>query len=240
MIYVVSHVWAEKNKQFADALIYQMSSLFLYPPSCGVTLVVVATEDDESVTSAIRCFQDAIKIEQYFLPLELLGRRSIGRNDVAHLFPNDRNDIVWFADVDYFFGEGCLEALSKYEWEENTVAVFPKSVLISKTHGLGDECLAKFHVNGPMVPRVMNVDSTDFVPKKYFRAIGGAQIVPGDIARKYGYLNDQAKWQKPTTTPFADTREDVFFRRELSTHGMIRSIDLPNCFRIRHREGHPA
>jgi hypothetical protein len=238
MIFIVSHVWAEKNKQFADALIYQMSSLFLYPPSCGVTLVVVATEKDESVASAVRCFQDAIKIEQYFLPLELLGRRSIGRNDVAQLLNGNRNDIVWFADVDYFFGESCLETLSKYEWEDSTVAVFPKSVLISKTHELGDECLAKSHVY--IGESSVNVNLIDFVHKRYFRAIGGAQIVRGDIARKHGYLNGQAKWQKPTTTPFADTREDVFYRRELSTHGIIRSIDLPNCYRLRHTSGHPA
>jgi len=143
-------------------------------------------------------------------------------------------DIFWFADCDYFFGEGCLDSLGDHIWSNDCVGVFPRMVQISKTHTIGDNTL------GLISDKALNINPNDFENKQYYRAIGGAQIVRGSVARQCGYLGNDSKWQSPTNTPFKDTKEDVFFRRQLKVYGKIVGIDLPNCFRLRHSQGHPA
>lgn len=238
-IHIVSHCWAEKNKQFADALYYQLSSLAIHRPQCRAYVTVVCTKSDESVANVVNAFQDLVEVQQCFLSLENVGRRSIGRNYVAKCLSVDA-DIVWFADVDYFFGEGCLDALSGHTWPEEWVAVFPKTVLISSAHAMGDKALSLARC-AQQQPSTIPIDvvPADYVLKRYNQAIGGAQIVRGDIAQ-LGYLPGQLKWQQPTASPFHDTREDVQYRKQLREYGEIVGIDLPNVFRLRHTEGHPA
>ena len=83
-------------------------------------------------------------------------------------------------------------------------------------------------------PRVVDIDPTEFVEKRYGRAIGGVQIVRGDFARKYGYLHDVAKYQQPVEHPFGDFRDDIAYRDFVRSFGRIVGIDLPGMYRLRH------
>ncbi len=78
--------------------------------------------------------------------------------------------------------------------------------------------------------KVYEINPDDFMPSKH-RAIGGLQIVPGDVAREFGYCKD-TKWQSPVTNEtWQDTRGDRAFRGILGTKGL--PIHLPNLYRIR-------
>ena len=233
MIHIITHVYAEQNKQFAGALAYQLSSLLLYPPENGVCIHVACVDSDADTLRVIKHFENDVNVKPHFMSYNQLGRRSIGRNNIAKSL-SQYTDFVWFADADYFFGEGCLDAVAKHHWPSDCVAIFPRQVLISKTHDDGAAMLDKVYID----TKTVEVNPDDYVPKRYFRAIGGAQIVRGSIAG-YGYLDGEKKWQRPTDKPFADTREDVYYRRELEKRGRIVGVDIPNCYRIRHLEGHP-
>jgi hypothetical protein len=93
----------------------------------------------------------------------------------------------------------------------------------------------KDHVTGDLVlsgQRPLHIG--DFVPKHYTRAIGGVQIVRGEFAQKYGYLNSESKWQLPNPKPFGDFKDDIAYRRMCGLFGKIRGVDLDGVLRIRH------
>jgi hypothetical protein len=81
-------------------------------------------------------------------------------------------------------------------------------------------------------PAIIDIDPADFVPLNYDRAIGGVQIVPGEIARTRGYCNGR---RRLLTVPssFGGFSDDVTFRRSLGTNGT--PIDFNGVYRIRHR-----
>jgi len=137
-------------------------------------------------------------------------------------------DWVWFADCDFLFGDGALDALGGRAGETDAVLLFPREVQGSRTHATGDKAIAA--ASGP--PRVLAIEREDFSPMRFSRATGGVQIARGDVVRRLGYCKDSAprarglRWRVP--------REDVKFRRSLGTRGT--PIDLPNVYRIRHSQ----
>lgn len=171
------------------------------------------------------------------LPLarEDVTRRAIGRNKAA--LKSD-GDLVWFCDVDYVFKDGCLDRLWELWLEsDKPVLLHPRKVFIQPTHAEGDVMIADA-LNRP--GELLDCDTSGFKTKRYHAAIGGVQIVDGDVARKIGYL-EGTKWQRPTDRPFF-TAEDVAFRSQCQSHARKtgrrykEAIDLPNLFRLRHTQ----
>lgn len=233
-INVVTHCWAGKYPQFAAALAYQLSSLVVHPTRADVRVVLLCTPTDMRVRRVTEYYDRQVQIVQHFMALDKLGRRSIGRNYAAMHLCADA-DVVWFTDVDYVFRAGCMDGLTDYEWPDGVSMIFPRAIKISKTHPTGDATLAMLEDK----LGTMDVDPQDFTDKRYFRAIGGAQIVRGFFARTHGYLNNDDRWQRPTDSPFSDTREDIQYRKFAQRHGSIVGIDLPGVYRLRHSGGHP-
>lgn len=226
---IVSHCW-----RYARLLDYQLSSLVLYPPKETEVLMTVFFSDSDRETGAVvehfggllgSLCGGRVRLRGWVLPEEQLVRRGVGRNMAA--LATEAN-WVWFADCDFFFGAGALDALRRRTAETNANLVFPREVQGSRTHATGDKSIAA--ASGP--PRVLDIGREDFAPMRFSRATGGVQIARGDVVRRQGYCKDSARrarslrWHVP--------REDVKFRRSLGTKGT--PIDLPNVYRIRHSQ----
>lgn len=250
---VITHCWSGPGGQYAKLLAYQIASLLRHPPKCHVTLTVASDDDDEPVEAIYQSFwecprDDARENERRVVPGPVNGdlihiaptvtlrteswyplcvfQRPVIRNERAL---NTKADYVWFADADYLFGDGCLDALVQITGRLGNL-FFPRTTMISRDHATGDRYIA--------APTPLPIDPADFVPKVEKRAIGGIQIVPGVIARTYGYLPN-TKWQTPApegTNTIIGFRADARYRQALGNRG--KPIDLPNLFRLRHsRDG---
>jgi len=230
-IEIVTHCYAERLPHYADALVYQLSSLVLHRPSNDVMVTVCTTPDDKRTNDAAWfAYLNSVDVRPLFLTPPQLFRRAIGRNLAAK---QTEADIVWFTDADIAFGQGCIDALAGVDWKDDVSIVYPPDTWISRDHAMGDRTLAQ--VGGE--PQLIDVDPTEFVPKQYNNPIGPIQIVQGNFARKYGYLDGHPKWQRPVTDgKFARCSADPVFRRFCKRHGRVMKVDLPNVFRIRHSE----
>lgn len=236
-IEIVTHCYAGVYQHYADALRYQFGSLIANPPrECSVSLAVCFCHDDEQTWQVFLDLATAVamtpNLDLILFPLALaeLGRRAIGRNKAAK---SNKADVVWFTDCDVCFGPHCLDALAAYSWPEGVSMVFPRHGQISRTHAIGQETLDR--ASSADIPVV---DPTTLKEKGYGRAIGPIQIVPGDLARRIGYLDGHPKHQQPRTDgkPFADFRDDIAARKQYMKYGRIEAINLANWYRIRHAE----
>lgn len=223
--------------RYSRVLNYQLASIKANPPeSAQVTVTIFGAEDDKPTRDVIRYWWEQCKSlwpdvmirPIQILPLPLLLRRAIGRNYAAL---NTKADLVWFLDCDLVFGPGCLETLATIDLPDDKL-FYPRTTLIQNTHALGDE----YALRAAAGPGIYPFNPADFHPEQH-RGIGGAQIVPGDVAREYGYCRDDPKRLAPVTDgQWKVTRGDVTFRKILGTKGS--PIDLPNLYRIRQtREG---
>ena len=165
-----------------------------------------------------------------------VGSRATSRNIAAK---TTKADIVWFADADYMFGEGCLDFLSNEldEWPMDVAIVYSRHVRKSREFEQGDELIRRMAND----LTVRDVDKKDFFNGLHNRAIGGMQIVPGFLARQFGYLDEPeyAKFHKPNNPFFSkSTKEDVTYRKQLRrrTGRVEKELRVPNIYRIRHSE----
>jgi len=242
LVEIVSHCYAAELPQYAAMLVYQASSLVLHKPKhCRVCLSICVQREDQhgtvpsdpNVAKVLSWVKETLKENSiqwticYQRKVEL-GRRCIGRN---HLALHSNADIVWFADVDQVYRDGVLDQLVEMPWPEQASMVFPRDIMIHRDWITGDE--RTFAVDLDDL-HLVDVELSEFVAKRYKKAIGGVQIVRGDFARKYGYLDRNEKWQQPTEKPLGDFRDDIAYRRFCLDHGLIVGVDLPGLFRLRH------
>ena len=229
-IEIVSHCYSEQHPVFASLLTSQLSSLWLWPPEKCRVLVVICTTTSDKLTRAVGAsFADLfaggpVDVQVRLYEKSHLFRRAIARNFAAKM---TTSDIVWFADADYLFGQGCLDNLAAYDI---TGLSYPRQVLIHKSHRAGDVEISR------IVPgEVFEPDLTLFQPQRVKFAIGGLQIVPGAVAREKGYL-DHSKWIKPVDPAkgFQDTREDKSYRAEFKAQSV--GLNLPRLMRFRHSQ----
>ena len=235
---IVTHCWAGDLPQYAQFLKYQVSSLVLYRPRVKVGVTVCYCRDDADTMKVLQGMISHTTIKDFDLrgiamSKEKLGRRSIGRNIAAKAA---EEDIVWFADVDMVFREGCLDELYAQFvglQSKNVVMVYPTKIKIHKDHETGDRAVENARKSAL---KYVDVKPEDFGDKTYNRAIGGVQIVWGDFARKHGYLDGDMKWQQPRTDgkPFGDFRDDIAYRKFCSGYGRVQGIQLPGVYRLRH------
>jgi hypothetical protein len=206
-------------------LAYQLSSLVLYPPrETDYTLRVFCAKEDALTTRMIEWFikHTTIKLWPTVLPKSQLLHRAIGRNMAC---TDNTSDWMWFTDADYFFREGCLDTLARVETKAKLI--FPPKTYFTKTHAIGDA-----YAQRAIEPGIVDIDEADFKLHKLNRAIGGVQIVPGDVAREYGYCRNHKGYQSPVKgDEFIRNHSDKQFRRDLGTGGT--KVDLPGVYRIR-------
>lgn len=231
-IELVIHCW-----QFSRALQYLLESLFRHPPQTETHVMATVCYSDEDDRTRTLLFQadtrmnrtpEGLYIQPWPMLLGELLNRSIGRNERA--LGTDA-DLVWFMDCDYWLGEGCLDSLADVAVDpresDYSPLYYPQTVLISKDHATGDAYTDRIAWGGPV-----EIDPTDFIPKREKKAIGGIQIVPGDVARVVGYAAAHPRYLKPVTNgKWQTTHGDVVLRKVLGTNG--KPIDMPNCYRIR-------
>jgi hypothetical protein len=208
---------------------YQLASLV----RCGNVSVSVCYTPSDELTVAVLDW-----IEGFELPLERIDlkkgelfRRSIGRN-IAAL--GSTEDLVWFTDVDHVFMPHCFGELQKI-WGEldhpRPAMIYPGTIQIQATHELGDELVRTYNHD-----KMLFIDPAEFVPKTYTRAIGGVQIVDGEIARRYGYLDKSKKYQEVTdgNHPFPNFRDDIAYRNKCKTLGGVKQVQFGGLYRLRH------
>jgi len=237
MIHIITHCYATRFPQYAVFLRAHLSSLLLYPPKTRVQVTVCCDPEDKLTEAVLEDFRGSFltRLEIYPMSRDRLFRRSIGRNEVSL---KSKADLVWFADVDHVFVDGCLDSLDE-KWpklkalQPNCLMVYPNEIMIHKTHAIGNKFWKdSFTKKG----RLLNIDYEDFTLKINHKAIGGIQIVDGNYVREFGYLNNQKRWLKPTepSIPFPSFTDDVKFRNLLMSRGIVCKISIPNLYRLRH------
>jgi len=221
---VVSHCW-----NYAHFLVYQLSSLILFPPKkLDVTMTVFYSPEDKKTAELLDWFgrQTIPGVTWNWQPVrrQELFRRGIGRNRAALA---TKADWVWFTDCDLMFRENCLNTLAEVLQGRRDALLFPEE---ERTTDLLAE-------NNPMLragsrePQVLDIDTTSFTIRKIAKATGPLQIAHGDVCRAVGYCRNIALYQKPVES-FAKCHEDRAFRWLLQSQG--EPVDVPGVYRIRH------
>lgn len=231
-IEIVSHLYGVELPHYVGAFKHHLSSLVLHPPrTCEVSVVAWYCPRDRRAVELLAWFAQNTRLDLRTRAEEdplVLGRRCIGRNDSAL---RTQADVVWFADGDFVFHEGCLDALAVLEWPADAVLLFPRRYMIHREHAIGDR------ISGDPTPGLVEAvtDPAEWVETGHSVAIGGIQIVSGDFCRAHGYLNGQRKWMVPHVRPFANTLDDRAFRlyAEAKSGFKQRRTDLPGLYRIR-------
>lgn len=222
------------NYRYSRLAMYQMSSLVLFPPERVRVRHVMYVADQEADDPNARrlavyfrdhpaCQRPTVAWEPRTMEKQYLMRRAVGRDDACR---RTTADWVWFADADMLFGPGALDTLADRLRDFRGKMAYPKQVTASVDHAAGDELIEA--AAGP--PRLVDFMGGRFAPMRYNRAIGGVQVVRGDVARSVGYCRG-SKWQRPEKV-WKRTFEDAEFRRTIGTDGT--GLDVPNVYRIRH------
>ena len=213
----------------------QLSSLVKWKPKnveVHFTLCTADT-DDRSLLVFQKFLEFLPNLRLRAMKKQDVWRRAIGRNRSTFGHRSSEFDLVWFADCDYLFGEGCLDALLEI-WEENErpALMWPGTYLANWPDKRPLDEFIKQHENtaGLLMP-----DLSTFVSRKCPRAVGGVQIASGKYCEKHGYLQG-TKWMEPVETPFPDFRDDIHFRETAFRTGAAAKIILPNVYRLRHTD----
>ena len=220
---IVSHCW-----NYSHLLAYQLSSLVLHPPTrLAVKMTVFYSGEDPGTVALLEFFDrqvvPGVKWNWQKLPTPELMRRAIGRNRAARA---SRADWVWFTDCDVVFYRGCLDALAASLQGRQDPLVFPEE----------EQCTGLLRENHPILsaatgPRIVDIDPSDFSPKRLNEAKGPMQITHGDVARACGYCEELAVYQEPSER-WRKNHEDRAFRWLLRTKGV--GINVPGVYRLRH------
>ncbi len=229
---IVSHCW-----RYAHMLIYQLSSIVLYPPTQSDVVVTVFYTDEDIETKRLLDFIGSHEVGRVRwnwqpLPREQLFRRGIGRNRAAL---NTRADWIWMTDCDVVFHAGCLDSLADQLRERNDVLLYPRqehrTTLLADTSALLARARSMLRQDEPL--SLLEIDRSEFSPHPLHRAKGEYQIIQGDVARAIGYCDRIPPHQAPARH-WCKCREDRVFRWLAGTHGT--PIDVPGVYQIRHAE----
>ena len=223
---IVSHCW-----NYSSMLMYQLSSIVLYPPEdIELTMTVFYNEEDER-TSQVLDYIRSLNIENVIwnwrrLDQPHLFRRAIGRNMAAL---ETKADWVYFTDCDFIWRDGCLDSLAQLQDLKDVPLVFPEYHDTTIHLDSNDDMLKK----ADDISTPIDINPDDFSPVQFVRATGGIQIARGDVVRRIGYCKDEARFMKPSIR-CVRTREDGVFRKLIGSDGV--PIDMPNIYHIQHKE----
>lgn len=176
-----------------------------------------------------------VSLQVVGMPAGQLFRRAIGRNWCAK---RTKADVVHFCDVDYLFPPGYLGFLAE-NLDRTSTLHLPGYMRLNTFHAVGDELLKSMRdVDLPPMDledatKYKNWDDNErWSQRKQKLAIGGCQIVGGDLARTIGYL-DGTPWVETVSESegFRSCRCDKVFRRL----NKLKAERLPICvYRLRH------
>lgn len=230
-IEIVSHCFNGHLPIYAPLLRAQGLSLIHHSQhQCAVLWSICYHPEDEAVIAVLNelepaLFSVGVCIQRIPLSFGELFQRSVGRNRVAL---STEADCVWFCDCDYLFQNGCLDGAILATALVPDSVVYPQVVLIT-THDAGDRIIANMQDKKDLT----SDDLFCFYAKNENKAIGGIQIVNGDLARSRGYVNF-GKWIKPTTNIARGAFE---FRSDVKYRGCIGQTSqqpISGVCRIRH------
>ncbi len=108
--------------------------------------------------------------------------------------------------------------------------IYPQFIQIHKSHELGDEYINAVDTLEPW----SEIDPKDFLDDQLRKAIGGVQIVPGDVARQVGYNPTQQAVVPESVELMPNPRGDTRFRKGLGTAGT--GVAIADVFRLRHKK----
>lgn len=231
---IVTHCYSGPNSggQYAQHLKWQFASLIHHSAPVRTCLTVCyATEGDQYTAQRIQRMERLLRESDNMSHLSLklirlapsqLFRRAIGRNYAAL---NSVARVVWFTDVDYLFGEGCLQELAKIA-DNETGLIYPARLIISKDHATGAAAVER-----EMRNELPKINPKEFASRRQKLCIGGIQIVGGNLARAEGYCKG-TKWVEPVD-PAAGFRSCACDRAFRHGKGGQR-VAIPSVYRLRH------
>jgi len=221
---IVSHCYSPPGCDlYLQHLKWQLSSLFNHDHDCHVTYMLFHDGSASDMLSCVPPLLTKLCMIPWLFPPEMLLRRAIGRNIAAR---DTQSDVIWFADLDYCFGEGCIDSVMR-QVDVGDGLRFPRRVMENIDQATGERMIDdNRNVKWPMI------DSSLFKSRRRQFAIGGLQIVGGNWARENGYLGG-TKWTRPVSPDkgWRQTGEDVPFRRCFESS---KAIDVDNLYWIRH------
>jgi len=221
---IVSHCW-----NYSHFLVYQLSSLVLFPPSrIDATMTVFYCPEDKKTSRLLAFFEQqsipGISWNWHPLPRQQLFRRGIGRNLAAL---ETGADWVWFTDCDLMFRDDCLDALAELLQGRQDALLFPEEERTTDLLAEDNPMLQAGSEN----PVILNIDTSIFSSRQMTRATGPLQIAHGDVCRAVGYCRSIGIYQQPSET-WCKAHEDRAFRWLLRSQG--RPLPIPGVYRIRH------
>lgn len=229
-ILIVSHCYCPPGLDiYAQHLRLQWASLCRYLSKADVELVVCcANSKQDPATWEVLTDRTIGRAKRvvHVLPLEKLFRRATGRNEVVKDAAREF-EVVWFTDVDYLFGPGCLDAVADLVTPDDELCM-PEVVNISIDHATG----TRYVEDRRNVP-LPDIDPTQFAARRQKLCIGGVQIVGGNTARRVGYC-DGTRWVRPVdpAAGFRSCRCDLAFRR--GNKFVAKRLPIPGVYRLRH------
>lgn len=222
---IVTHCW-----QYAQMLVYQLSSFVLYPPTKLDVVVTVFFAEEDADTRRLLDFiggQAVPRVRWNWQPLPKaeLFRRGIGRNRAALA---TRADWIWMTDCDIVFHRGCLDSLADQLRGRRDVLLFPRE----------EKTTPMLPSSNPMLQKgrsaqLAEIDPDEFQLHARDRAKGAYQIIHGDVARAIGYCAGIKSCQTPSER-WCKCYEDRIFRWLVGTPGT--PIEVAGVYQIRHVE----
>lgn len=217
---------------YGQLLKWQFASLWHYPTHHRVTLTVCYTGDDGATRDRVQKIghqiekgdREGLELKALDFPPGSLFRRGVGRNFCAL---QTVADVIWFTDVDYMFGPGCLDALGDM-CDRGTGLVMPAQLWMSRTHAIGDQDLWEQRDN-----ELPEIPVEHFAQRRQRICIGGCQIVGGHLANRIGYCSG-TKWSQPVSEAegFRSCKCDKYFRR--LNNLKAERLPIPAVYRMRH------
>lgn len=229
LLETVNHAWL-----YSRLLTFHLSAYLLQPPQrCRVlaTICHAPAADDPQTAAVLDYFRrqplpDTVAWNFVEMPRRELCRRAIGRNRCCLA---SRADYVLLGDIDYIFGPGALDAAAEAMAAATACGpkiMYPIYTLASRDHAAGDA-----EIERVTAPGIVDLTAGYYSPQRLKTAIGGAQWIPGDFARKRGYLPQHRRFQRPADA-WKRTFEDRVFR---AASGLpVVGLEVPNVYRIRH------
>lgn len=233
-IRLISHCYAEADRRYAGMLSQQLASLIRWQPRCHAEIVVVHTTRDVDTVAVLDIAErnmparGTVSLIRMALPTGMVLRRCIGRHRAT--VESDAR-MIWYTDADYLFGPGALD--SACELGDDPPLRYPRDVFIHASHAIGDaacsSALAELDGGKLALPNL-----ADFAVRPERKAIGGIQIVNGDLARRIGYL-DIPGWREPAPDDagFQPCACDVRWRK-VNDLGSGTPAYIPQVYRCRH------
>jgi hypothetical protein len=227
-IEIVSHCW-----RYSHLLRFQLSSVLLYPPqNTHLTLTIVHSPEDTDTVELLAFYaaKSVPNVTWNFVAVEKprLFRRAIGRNLRAKA---TQADWIFFSDCDQMFYRDSIDQLATALQGRSDPLLFPRIVQCSLRVHSAEEVLRADQT--PTSKWIVEADAKYFQPVSHDKAVGGTQIVHGDVARTIGYCEVVPFYQQPVGH-WHKTYEDRVFRWLLGTHG--EAIEVPHIYRIEHHQ----